>query len=173
MSESSLRKVIPDLELQPQQPWVLLFSEVWYQCPNKRSRCKESDYNRMEAEGTDIQTSAGGLSLIPLGIVGIHAFNGDRALLQSIARVTGKLHHSSHCPSVVTTGQVTILHEGLVAVACCKGCGEKVQRLFQWWKRMKFYQRAKENLHLSGELVRVSPIVVQHTAMNMDDKRLR
>lgn len=67
---------------------------------------------------TDILTSAGRLGLIPLGIVRVHAFNGDRTLFQSIARVTGKLHHSSHCPSVVTTGQVTVLHKGLVAVAC-------------------------------------------------------
>lgn len=74
---------------------------------------------------TDIQTSAGRLSLVPLGIVGVHTFNGDRALFQSIARVAGKLHHSSHGPSAVAAGQVTVLHKGFVTVACCKGWGEK------------------------------------------------
>lgn len=75
--------------------------------------------------GPDIQTSAGRLGLVPLGIIGIHAFNGDRPLFQSIAGITGKLHHSSHCPSVVATSQVTVLHKGFVAVACSKGCGRK------------------------------------------------
>lgn len=76
--------------------------------------------------GPDVQTSAGRLSLIPLGIVGVHAFNGNRPLFQSIPRITSKFHHSSHCPCVVTTGQVTVLHEGFVAVSCCKGCGRKI-----------------------------------------------
>ena len=73
----------------------------------------------------DIQTSAGRLSLVPLGIIGDDAFNGYRSLFQSVARVTGKLHDSSHCPSVVATGQVTVFHKRLVAVARCKGCSTK------------------------------------------------
>lgn len=73
----------------------------------------------------EIRTSAGRLGLVPLGIVGVRAFNGDRALLQGVAGVAGKLHHSSHCPGAVATGEVAVLHKGFVAVACCKGWGAK------------------------------------------------
>lgn len=75
--------------------------------------------------GIDIQTSAGRLGLVPQGVVGVHAFDGDGPLFQSIARVTGKLNHSSYRPTVVAAGQVTVLNEGFVAVARCKGCTVK------------------------------------------------
>lgn len=82
--------------------------------------------------GPDIQTSTGRLGLIPLRIVGVHTFNGNGPLFQSIPGITSKLHHSTHSPCVVTTGQVTVLHEGFVAVACCKGCGRKTLSV-EWW----------------------------------------
>lgn len=72
-----------------------------------------------------IRTSACRFGLIPLRIVRVHAFNGDRTLFQSVARVAGKLHHSSHSPRTVPTGQVTIFNEGFIAVSCCKGCETK------------------------------------------------
>lgn len=84
-----------------------------------------------------LQTSACRLRLVPLRIVRIHTFNGDRSLFQGVSRVTGKLHHSPHCPRVVTAGQVTVLYKRLVAVACCKGCrGKKKQfgLVFIAWK---------------------------------------
>lgn len=79
----------------------------------------------MEVQST--LTSAGRLRLVPLGVVGVHAFDGDRALLQGVAGVAGELHHSAHGPAAVAAGQVSVLHKGLVAVAGCEGCGGKVR----------------------------------------------
>lgn len=72
-----------------------------------------------------IPTSARRLRLVPLGVLGVHALDGDGALLQGIAGLAGKLHHSSQCPRGVAAGQVAVLDEGLVAVTGGEGCGSK------------------------------------------------
>lgn len=75
--------------------------------------------------GVGIRTSAGGLRLVPLGVIGVHALDGDGPLLQGVAGVAGELHHGAHRPSGVAAGQVSVLDEGLVAVANGEGCGAK------------------------------------------------
>lgn len=72
-----------------------------------------------------LQTSAGGLGLVPLGVVGVHALHADGALLQGVAGVAGELHHGAQRPRGVAAGQVAVLDEGLVAVTGSKGCGAK------------------------------------------------
>lgn len=96
---------------------------------NARSRYRaNSQCNGVRRE---VRTSAGGLRLVPLGIVGVHAFNGDRALFQSVSRVAGKLHHGPHCPGAVAAGQVTVLHKRFVAVARRKcWAREKTEKVF-------------------------------------------
>lgn len=65
-------------------------------------------------------TSAGGFSLIPLRVAGIHALDNNGALLQGVAGVTGELHNRAHSVGAVSGGEVAVLDEWLVAVPCCK-----------------------------------------------------
>lgn len=69
---------------------------------------------------TFTHTSAGGFSLIPLRIAGIHALDDNRTLLQGVAGVTGELHNRAHSIGAVSGGEVAVLDEWLVAVPCCK-----------------------------------------------------
>lgn len=69
---------------------------------------------------TFTHTSAGGFSLIPLRIAGIHALDDNGTLLQGVAGVTGELHNRAHSIGAVSGGEVAVLDEWLVAVPCCK-----------------------------------------------------
>lgn len=70
-----------------------------------------------------LETSAGGLGLVPLGVVRVHALHANGALLQGVAGVAGELHHGAQRPRGVAARQVAVLDEGLVAVAGGEGCG--------------------------------------------------
>lgn len=70
-----------------------------------------------------IRTSAGGLGLIPLGVIRVHALDGDGPLLQGVSGVAGELHDGAQGPRGVAARQVAVLNEGLVAVARGEGCG--------------------------------------------------
>lgn len=82
-----------------------------------------------------LQTSAGGLGLVPLGVVGVHALHADGALLQSVAGVAGELHHGAQRPRGVAARQVAVLDEGLVAVTSSEGCGARRRRSGKIWEQ--------------------------------------
>ena len=78
-------------------------------------------------EGCDPLTSAQGLCVIPVRVSHVDALNDGRALLQRVARVTGKLHYGPDVIGRVGRGEVPILNVGLVAVAFLKGWGQKTK----------------------------------------------
>lgn len=104
-------------------------------------------------------TSAGGLCLIPLGVVGVNALNDDGALLQGVARVAAELHGGTHRVRGCAAAEVAVFDKGLIAMALLEGCKPQgpAQLSLHWGK----YRGQLSSYFLPRPLSACLPMYVQ------------
>lgn len=73
------------------------------------------------------------LCVIPVGVSCVYALNDRRALLQRMARFTGKLYYGSHTIGWICGAKVSILDVWLIAVALLKSCLDRITKACCEW----------------------------------------